>query len=200
MAISDLAYLPPSRGTLNLLKRRLELAERGKRILEMRREILTKEMFFLLEKVKERKNIERRFIETLKNVNELRLQLGELNFRALASLSRPPGATSLNVSFQGVPCPQVKLLGPPDTSLHYDAETLKLIDELWNALAALVDVSNFEVAVRCIGEQLLRVNQVINSLERNIIPMLEDAIRRTEERVAARELEEHVRVRKLRGA
>lgn len=200
MAIGDLAYLPPSRGTLNFLKRRLELAERGKRILEMRREVLIKEMFSLLERIRERKNIERRFIEALKSVNELRLRLGELDFRALASLSHPPGVSSLNVSFQGVPCLQVRLLGPPDTSLHYDSEILKRAGELWNAFAALVEATNAEVAVRCIGEQLIKVNQVINSLERSIIPMLEEAIKRIEERVAARELEEHVRIRKLRGA
>jgi len=169
-------------------------------VLEMQREILTKEALSLLERVKGRREAEGRFVEALRRVNELRLRLGEPGFRALSCLSRPPSVLLLPVSFQGVPCPQIRVSAPPDTSLHYDAEVLERIGELWGALAALIEVANAEAAIRCISEQLVRLSQIINSLDRNVIPALEDAIRRVEERVAARELEEHVRARRLRGA
>jgi V/A-type H+-transporting ATPase subunit D len=43
------------------------------------------------------------------------------------------------------------------------------------------------------------VNRIVNSLEKNVIPLLQDALRRVEERVLEEELEDFVRVKLLTG-
>ena len=198
MAISSLSYLPASRGTLLALRRKLALVRRGKEILEMRRDQLVGEIFRLIGMLRERADIERKYVRALADLAFLRVARGEQEFRSIVGLVRKPEMESLLVSIQGVAVPQVKIVKEPDFSLIKDPEYRKLLERLWEAVKELIEASNIEIAVERLSEQLSYINRVVNSLEKNIIPSLEDAIRYIEEKLDEEMLSEYIRILKIR--
>ncbi len=198
MSISSLGYLPASRGTLLALRNKLQLVKRGKEILEMRRDQLVGEVFRLIEKLRERGEIEKRYIEALAKIAELRVYRGEQEFRSIIGLVKPPEIEILLISIQGVAVPQAKITEEPDFSLIKDPEYRKALEDLWVSLKELIEMSNIEMAIERLVEQLSYINRVVNSLEKNIIPSLEDAIRYIGEKLDEEMLGEHIRIMKIR--
>uniref|UniRef100_A0A7C1T207 V-type ATP synthase subunit D n=1 Tax=Thermofilum pendens TaxID=2269 RepID=A0A7C1T207_THEPE len=197
---SELRFLPASRGTLQLLRRRLELVQRGKDVLQMRRDQLAKELLTMLDELRKRSEAEKAFLEASRRIAALRVARGEHEFRSITSLVKPPEVVGVTISYQGVPVPQARVAQEPDISKVTDPDYRTAIEELWKAVKSLIEVANMEVAVEKISEQLSYVNRIVNSLEKNIIPLLQDALRRVEERVLEEELEDFVRVKLLTGA
>lgn len=199
MVLSELAFLPASRGTLQLLRRRLELVKRGKNVLQMRRDQLAKELLSIMDELQKRPKAEQEFIQAARRAALMRVARGEFEFRSVSSLVKPPKITSIIVSYQGIPVPQARIVHDPDFSQITDPDYKETIEQLWNAVKTMIDVANKEVAVEKISEQLLYINRVVNSLEKNLIPALTDVLRRIEERVVEEELEDFVRVKLLGG-
>ncbi|MCC6040016.1 MAG: V-type ATP synthase subunit D [Thermofilum sp.] len=197
---SELRFLPASRGTLQLLRRKLELVQRGKDVLQMRRDQLAKEILAVLDELRRRSEAESAFLEASRRIATLRMVRGEYDFRSIASLVRPPKVVGTIVSYQGVPVPQARIAEEPDFSKVADPEYRSAMEELWRAVKSLIEVANMEVAVEKISEQLSYVNRIVNSLEKNVIPLLQDTIRRVEERVLEEELEDFTRLKLLAGA
>ncbi|PLJ77234.1 V-type ATP synthase subunit D [Infirmifilum sp. SLHALR2] len=197
--LSELAFLPASRGTLQVLRRRLELVKRGKDVLQMRRDQLAKELLGIMDELQKRPQAEDEFIEASRRAAIMRMARGEYDFRSTASLVRPPKITSIIVSYQGIPVPQARIAEDPDFSQITDPDYREAIEHLWNAVKTMIDVANKELAVEKISDQLLYINRVVNSLEKNLIPALTDVLRRIEERVIEEELEDFVRVKLLGG-
>lgn len=199
MALTELAFLPASRGTLQLLRKRLELVKRGKDVLQMRRDQLAKELLEIMDELQKRPKAEQEFIEASRRAALMRVARGEYDFRSAASLVRPPKITSIIVSYQGIPVPQARIVQEPDFTQITDPDYRETIQQLWDAVKTMIDVANKEVAVEKISEQLLYINRVVNSLDKNLIPALSNTLRRIEERVIEEELEDFVRVKLLGG-
>ena len=194
-----LKYLPASRGTLVLLRRKLSLTERGKEILEMRREQLVKAIVDLINVVKRRPSVEHKLVRVLEEIARVRLARGEVEYSSLASLVSEPELDVLAVSYHGVPVPQIRVRSPPGAELLHDSELRRLSAELWEAVAELVEVVNAELALERLAAHLNYINRVVNGLERIIIPQLRETIRRLEERVEEEALEEFTRLKRVRG-
>jgi len=190
-------FLPASRGTLIKLHKQLNLVRRGKEILEMRREQLIKEVFELMDKLKERGEIEHEYLRVLEEIARLRALRGEYEYRSIANLVKPPKIEVLLVSIQGVPVPQVKIISDPDSSKIKDPEYREAFESLWSVLKKYIELANVEAAVERLGRQLNYINRVVNSLEKRVIPDLQETIRYIEEKVDEEMLEEFVRIRKL---
>ena len=192
---SELAFLPASRGTLLLLRRRLELVKRGKEVLQMRRDQLGKEVFAIMDELKKLAEAEKRYLEAARRVTQLRMSRGEHDFESIASLVRPPEIEIVIVSRQGVPVPEARIISEPDYSRVADPEYREALENLWEAMKTMILVANRELEVEKLCQQLQYINRVVNSLEKNLIPKLEDALRRIEEHVSEEEIEEFVRIK-----
>jgi len=195
--MSSLAFLPVSRGTLVKLRERYEVARRGKEVLEMRREQLIKEVFFLMDKLKERDVLEKELLEALDRVSRLRMYKGEGEFRSLSALVKPPKIEVLLTSIQGVPVPQARILEEPDLSEVTDVEFIAAYESLWKVFKPLIELANIEIAVEKLSKQLSYINRVVNSLERNLLPQLKDMISYIEERLDEEMISEFVRLKKI---
>jgi len=197
MSLSEIRFLPISRGTLILLRQKAEMIERGKSVLEMRREQLVKEIFLISRKLKERASIEHEYIRALEDISRLRLLVGEVHFHSMVSLIVPSKIEILPTSIQGVTVPQARILEEPDLSKIYDPEFIRVFKRLWNAVRALIEIANLEVAVERLSEHLAYVNRIVNSLERSIIPMYKKYISYVEERIEEEMIEEFVKLKGL---
>lgn len=188
-------FLTVSRGTLIRLRRQLELVRRGKEVLEMRREQLVREIFRLIDKLKARLEVERGYIRALEEISKIRVYRGEQEFLSITGLVKRPIIDIRPVSIQGVPVPQAEIVSEPDVSLIRDPEYHKVLEQLWETFHKLIEIANAEIAVEKLGEQLAYINRVVNSLEKSIIPSLEESIRYIGERLEEEMIEEFVRLR-----
>ena len=195
--VSSLRFLPASRGTLLKLRAQLELVERGKSVLEMRRDQLIKEIFILIDELRLRAKVESEYLEAIRAIARIRVLRGEQDFRSRMALVIPPKLEIVLESVQGVAVPKVRVISNPDFSQILDPEYKKALKTLWNSLKGMIEIANKEIAVEKLCYQLQYINRVVNSLERNMLPELRDTIRRIEERVSEEEIEEFVRIKKI---
>ncbi len=194
---SSLRFLPASRGTLLKLREQLELVQRGKNVLEMRRDQLVKEVFAIMDELKKRPEAEHIYLEAVRGLSRIRSMRGEHDFQSFSNLVKPPRLETLLVSIQGVAVPEVRIVGSPDFSKIMDPEYRKRLENLWHALEAMIEIANKEIAIEKLCSQLQYINRVVNSLDKNLIPQLEEIIKHIEERVAEEEIEEFVRIKML---
>ncbi|HDJ97079.1 MAG TPA: hypothetical protein ENG54_01265 [Thermofilum sp.] len=192
---SQLQFLPASRGTLLRLREQLELVERGKNVLEMRRDQLVKEVFLLMDELRYRAHAEHEYLKAIRALDRIRSLRGEHDFISKTNLVKPPKLQTLLESVQGVPVPKVKVVEEPDFSRIIDPEYRKALETLWEALHEMIEIANKEMAVERLCRQLQYINRVVNSLDKNLIPQLREAINRIEEKVSEEEIEEFVRIK-----
>ncbi|HDJ89815.1 MAG TPA: V-type ATP synthase subunit D [Thermoprotei archaeon] len=197
MSLTSTRFLPISRGTLIYLKNMLNTIERGKNILEMRREQLIKEIFLLSSKLKERASIEHEYIRALEKVARLRLLRGEVEFESMLSLVKPPQIEILPTSIQGVMVPQARIFEEPDLSQLQDPEFLNAFKDLWKIIRILLELSNIEIAIEKLSEQLAYINRVVNSLDKSVIPKYKELIRYIEERIEEQSIDEFIKLKNI---
>ncbi len=193
----SIEFLPTSRGTLIKLRNKLELVKRGKEILEMRREQLIKEILSLLEIVKRRPLLEHKLTGKIREISKIRLIRGENEFKSIVGLVKQPVLEVLPISFQGVVVPQIKIIEDIDLNNLKDPEIKKLARELWSIIKELIKIVNAEVAIEEIAEYLAYINRVVNSLEKVIIPEIENLIKYVEEKLEEESIEEFTRLKKI---
>ena len=195
--MSSLRFLPISRGTLLKLRERYEVARRGKEILEMRREQLIREVFFLMDKLREREKLEKEILNILEDVSKLRVYKGEGEFKSMSALVKPPKIDVLLVSVQGVPVPQARILEEPNLTEISDIEFLSSFKKLWDIFSSLLEIANIEMSIERLSKHLSYINRVVNSLERNLLPELKNMISYIEERLDEEMISEFVRLREV---
>lgn len=197
--MSSLRFLPISRGTLLKLREKYEIAKRGKEILEMRREQLIREIFFLMNKLKEREKLERHLIKVLENISKLRVYRGEEEFKSMIALVKPPQMDVILMNVQGVSVPQVKILEEPKVTEISDIEFRSVFEKLWRIFRSLLEIANIERSIEELSKHLSYINRVVNNLEKKLLPELRDMISYMEERLDEEMISEFVRLRKLSG-
>ncbi len=195
--MSSLRFLPISRGTLLKLRERYEVSRRGKEILEMRREQLIREVFFLMDKLREREKLEKEILNILEDVSKLRVYKGEGEFKSMSALVKPPKIDVLLVSVQGVPVPQARILEEPNLTEISDIEFLSSFKKLWDIFSSLLEIANIEMSIERLSKHLSYINRVVNSLERNLLPELKNMISYIEERLDEEMISEFVRLREV---
>jgi len=196
--LSSLRYLPATIGTLVKLREQLQLVRRGKEILEMRRDQLIREIYQLLSEIRERERLEKEFLRIYDKVKELYMVMNADNIRSYARVVRRPELRLLYESLMGVKVPRVDILSEPDFSQVTDLAVHALAEELWKLLYRLIEITRKEAAVENLSKELAYINRVVNSLEKNIIPQLNETIHYVEEKVQEESLSEFVRIKKVR--
>jgi len=187
-----------SRGALLELRKKLELVKRGKEILEMRRDQLIGEAYRLLSKVEERRRLEERFASILREAQKTYLLMGHRGVDSYSCLVKPPKLRLVRRSLLGVIVPKVVELRRPDPGQLPDPSLRGLITELWDLLKEFIELAVEETMLELICKEISYLNRVVNSLEKRLIPQLEEELRYIRIRVEEQSLEEFVRIKKLR--
>jgi V/A-type H+-transporting ATPase subunit D len=189
---------PISRGTLQKLREKLTIARRGKEVLEMRREQLVREVLLRAKKVEERATLDDKLYELFGKAVKLYLTLGEYEYRSVCSTIKAPKVEILIESLQGVRVPRVKIVEEPNFSTVSDPEVRQLADSLYAALREAITLAAEEERVRALASYLEYINRVTNSLEKIIIPQLEESIRYISERLEEEMINEFTILKKIR--
>ena len=186
------------------LRRRLELAERGHKLLKNKQEKLMQNFFALVkETVELRKDVEKRFIEIGFHYLEAR---GLMDRQALDDVLRVSAKKGkLNVDFRhemNVKLP-VFSFEIPEGDLSYSLPSSPVqidstLAKLYEAFPDLVRLAEKENLLFHLSEELEKTRRRVNALEYVLIPDLGEVIRSIENKLSENERSNQTRLMKIK--
>ncbi len=185
-------------GTLLRLREQLQLVRRGKEILEMKRDQLIREIYRLLDEIKRRSELDEEFTALYSRMKEAYMVRGPDEISSYSRAVSKPSFRVLYESLMGVRIPHIDILKEPDLDKITDPALRELAKELWELMKKTIAIGSKEMAVENLSHELAYINRVVNSLEKNIIPQLQENIRYIEVRIQEITLSEFVRIKKIR--
>lgn len=197
----------PTRMELLRIRKRLELAEKGHKLLEDKRDALVERFFRSIkerDKIKEEaKEILRRAIDALIDAE---MMMGTNRVKISSKLVEKIGEIEFHrENVMGVKVPKLNreklnlksrpLYGFSDTCLRLD-EAKKLFEE---ALEKLIDLAEIDGTVKALALEIERTKRRVNVLENVLIPRLQATRKRIEMLLEEREREDFFRRKRIKA-
>ncbi len=196
----------PTRMELLALRKRMEIAERGRELLREKLDALMMEFF---EFVREVSNLRAKAQESLlgayRAFSEAQMIMGYSKLEELTySVEDRFNIIAKTRSVIGVAIPSVEVEVKPlshypynvlDTSARLDEATLAMVE----AVKTLVELSGIETTLTKLAEAIASVKRRVNSLEYVIIPRMLNTIRYIRMYLEEREREDFFRLKRIKG-
>lgn len=181
-------------------RERLEVMQEGKELLEMKRDELSTKLRDLLDKLEAaRKFFVDRVEKVLEHFRVIYSNVGPDLMHAYAgSLREAIEVEVLPTTIMGVNVPFIKLQNLPDVKDKYPPPLRKAADDFHSLLKDLLKVTELEIKITRIADELRRTNRTVNSLEEIVIPQMEETIKKIEERLEEEVVEEFIRVKQAK--
>jgi V/A-type H+-transporting ATPase subunit D len=184
-----------SPGVLLALRDQLKFIEKGKEILEMKRDRLAGEINKLLDLVKLRREAEDLFMDAYKLFIHVLMRKG---IRELESIAK--GVNYMDIKFDtsmimGINLVELKVDVPPNLDSIYDPLVQGLAKRFFEAFMSMLKAVVVENNIELLAKELMSTSRKVNSLEKIVIPEYASLIRYVEERLLEEALEEFVRTR-----
>lgn len=181
-------------------RERLEVMQEGKELLEMKRDELSTKLRDLLDKLEAARKF---FVDRVEKVLEhfivIYSNVGPDLMHAYAgSLREAIEVEVLPTTIMGVNVPFIKLQNLPDVKDKYPPPLRKAADDFHSLLKDLLKVTELEIKITRIADELRRTNRTVNSLEEIVIPQMEETIKKIEERLEEEVVEEFIRVKQAK--
>lgn len=200
-----IAGVHPTRMELLALRRRRDIAERGRDLLREKLDALMIEFFEFIRQISTlRARSQELLSKAYTNFTEAQMVLG---FRKLEQVSLgledrfSIDARSRNVIGVALPYLQVKIT-PLETAPYNLIETSAKLDEatlrMVEAVKAVAELSGAEAAVKKLAEAIASTKRRVNSLEYVIIPRMLNTIRYIEMHLQEREREDFFRLKRIK--
>jgi len=188
-----------TRGVLLRLREQLDFTKRGKELLKMKRDNLAAETNRLLTKVEARHELEQRFMKVYDALKIAYLTLGYSELRSQTLAVEPFNTRVRPRSVMGVLVPEIVVANPPTVSAVSDHSAYVAAEGLTKLMKELLDITEAEGRIEIIAQELMMTNRKVNSLERVIIPQLEELIRYIDGRLEEETLEEFFRAKRVKS-
>jgi V/A-type H+-transporting ATPase subunit D len=202
----QLMNVHPTRMELLALRKRMEIAERGRELLREKLDALMIEFFEFVREISAlREKAETSLEAAYRAFSEAQMimgysKLGELSYGVEDRFD----IVAKTRSIIGVSIPSVQVEVKPlssypysviDTSARLDEATMAMVE----AVKVLVELSGIEAAVTKLAEAIASVKRRVNSLEYIIIPRMDNTIRFIRMYLEEREREDFFRLKRIKG-
>ena len=193
--VSSIWGISATKGALLKARRELEFTERGKEILELKRDRLAGEINTLLPKLRERNKLEERILGLYEDFKVILMLYGVDSLISYSKALTEPKVKFLPKSIIGVLVPYIKI--EREASIENISDPLIQIfsKKLSKLFKELLDLAVAEVKVERLALEMMDTNRKVNALEKIIIPQYKELIRYLEERILEEELQEFVRTK-----
>jgi V/A-type H+-transporting ATPase subunit D len=202
----QLMNVHPTRMELLALRKRMDIAERGRELLREKLDALMMEFF---EFVREISTLRAKAQESLdvsySAFSEAQIIMGYSRLRELAyGVEDRFDVVAKTRSVIGVSIPDVQIEVKPlssypysviDTSARLDEATLAMVE----AVKTLAELAGIETALTKLAEAIASVKRRVNSLEYVIIPRMSNTIRFIRMYLEEREREDFFRLKRIKG-
>lgn len=191
----------PTRGFLIEYRERLEVVREGKELLEMKRDELSTKLRELLDKLEAARAFFTEKIENaLKQFRKAYAHVGPHIIGAFAgSLKEKVQVKILSSMIMGVKVPLVRIESLPETTNKYPPILRKAASNYQELLRNLFKVTELEVKIERIADELERTNRIVNTLEEVILPNMEENIKSIEDKLEEERMEEFIRVKQVKA-
>jgi len=199
-----LANVSATRMELLRLKRRLNLARRGHKLLKDKQDELMRRLLEIIDEVKEsRLTIEREFQSILRNFTMAKAKMGP--GQAEEALYIPTKKISVSVEKKNlmsvkVPVYQREVEGQiiPYGYLNTSGSIDQALISFDNFLEQLLNLAEKEKTVQLMADEIEETRRRVNALEYKLIPELEESIKYITMKLAENEMSNTVRLMKLK--
>jgi len=199
-----LANVSATRMELLRLKRRLNLARRGHKLLKDKQDELMRRLLEIIDEVKEsRLTIEREFQSILRNFTMAKAKMGP--GQAEEALYIPTKKISVSVEKKNlmsvkVPVYQREVEGQiiPYGYLNTSGSMDQALISFDNFLEQLLNLAEKEKTVQLMADEIEETRRRVNALEYKLIPELEESIKYITMKLAENEMSNTVRLMKLK--
>jgi len=188
-----------TRGVVLRLREQIDFTERGKELLEMKRDNLAAETNKLMSQVATRKEFEQKLMKAYDTLRTAYMSLGYSELQSQASTVGPLEAKTRLRSVVGVPVPEVVLGKKPTNSSITDPSAYAASNGLVQLVEQLLDLAEAEARIESIAQELMMTNRKVNALERVIIPKMRETLRYVEGRLEEETLEEFFRAKRVKA-
>ncbi|RJR30824.1 MAG: V-type ATP synthase subunit D [Candidatus Latescibacterota bacterium] len=195
----------PNRMMLIRLRRRLELARRGHRLLKNKQEKLMQNFFSLVRETTElRGRVERNLMEASVHYLDARAATGRHELEDALELTTKAGELSVELRHEmNVTSPEFSFAVPPgDPAYRLSGATSAELDAAYRMLVesfpALLDLVGRENALFRMAEELEKTRRRVNALEYVLLPDLAAAIRSIEDKLGEQERSNQIRLMKIK--
>ncbi len=188
-----------TRGVLLRLREQIEFTQRGKELLEMKRDNLAAETNRLMAKVADRRNLEQRLMNAYDILKTAYLTVGFSDLASQASAVGPLEAKTRLRSVVGVPVPEIVLGRKPSLNSISNPSVYAAANGLNQLIELLIDVTQAEARIESIAQELMMTNRKVNALDRVIIPKMRETLRYVESRLEEESLEEFFRAKRVKA-
>lgn len=190
----------PTRGFLIEYRERLEVIRDGKELLEMKRDELSTKLRELLDDLEAARAI---FTEEVENaLKQLRIAYAHIGPNLIdafaGSLKEEVKVKILSSMIMGVKVPFVRIDSLPETRDNYPPILRKTAKNFQELLKDLFKVTELEVKIERIADELERTNRIVNTLGEVIIPNMEENIKNIEDKLEEERMEEFIRVKQVK--
>ncbi|WP_300408528.1 V-type ATP synthase subunit D [Lagierella sp.] len=203
MAKKNMAY---TKGNLIKLKKSLNFAKKGFNLLDRKRVVLIREMMSLVDKAKELEGrIGQEFSKAYALLNQMNLILGKENLDNITdAIPKEKSYEILYRSVMGATVPNIIVqkddstpltFGIHDTNAGFDNLLLEF-KKIRNLIYELTEIEN---AVFNLASEINKTQKRANALEKIQIPKLEKDIKKIEEILEGKEIEEFFRLKKVKS-
>ncbi|HEX17464.1 MAG TPA: V-type ATP synthase subunit D [Thermoplasmatales archaeon] len=196
--------IKPTRMELLRVRRRLELAERGHRLLEDKRDALIENFFRFIKRRDEiRKEVETILGKAMDALLDAEMVMGVDKVRIMARLSRKVGEVEFFTdNVMGVRIPKInkenlKLEEGDRFIANLRLEEARMLFR--EALVKLLDLAEVDGAIRSLALEIERTKRRVNVLENIVIPRLQATRKRIEMLLEEREREEFFRRKRIKA-
>lgn len=197
----------PTRMELLEIKERIELAEKGHKLLKEKRDSLLTEFF---EVVEEAKGIREELGELMKKGRKSEVEAEALMDSSQVGInaSSTPETAFINVEMKnimGVSIPEIDLEERDEEEREKNYSLISASSRLDDSkenfekiLEKLVQLIEVEETVRRLGEEIRKTKRRVNALEYNMIPLLKNTQKYIETRLEEMEREDFVRLKMVK--
>lgn len=194
----------PNRMTLIKLRRRLELARRGHKLLKNKQEKLMQNFFSLISEVKElRSDVEERLLAINDLYIRARIFSGEAALSDALELSDAEGELKVESRYEmGIRIPVYNVEFTNSVPVYRFSDSSPALDELFEDLYEvfpdLLKLASRENALLKMAEELEKTRRRVNALEYVLIPDLEEIIKNIERKLSENERSTQTRLMKIK--
>ncbi len=194
----------PNRMMLLRLRRRLELALRGHKLLKNKQEKLMQNFFALVrETTRLRTAVEKQLIETGMHYITGRSATDRQSLEDALELSTKRGKLKIETRYEmSMPIPEFSFAVPETETSYKLGSTSAGLDQAFEMLLAcfpdLMSLSGKENALFRMSEELEKTRRRVNALEYVLIPDLEETIKNIESKLSEAERSTQTRLMKIK--
>jgi V/A-type H+-transporting ATPase subunit D len=186
------------------LRRRLELALRGHKLLKNKQEKLMQSFFALIdEATKLRRNVEKEFLKISLDYTMGRSFSAPQALSDALELSGCGGELDINTRYEmGIRIPEYKINFTRKTPVYKYVSSSAMLDSafkrLYNSFQSLLKLASRENALFKMSEELEKTRRRVNALEYVLIPDLESTIKGIERKLSENERATQIRLIKIK--